>query len=143
MHRTRIIQQLRPRNCGCCYCVIVVASADAVLQEVLICLENIWKMAAFGTQCYSVAELPQGFQHPGEQGPVTPTTVLSYKNRFFFSSFDPVDVNIMQFFIKTTLSYCSFCQKRQRVHNALLALMQTMKLSNRLSIALTQKLEKM
>lgn len=113
MHRTRIIQQLRPRNCSCCYCVIVVASADAVLQEVLTCLENIWKMAAFGTQCYHVAELPQDFQHPGERDPVTPTTVLSYKNRLFFSSFDPVDANIMQFFIETTLSYCSFCQKRK------------------------------
>ena len=82
--------------------MVVVTGGDdadvAVLQEVLIYLKNnIRKTVGIEVQNHHVAELPQDFQHPEEKDHETPT-FLPYKNKLFFSFFDPIDVDIMRFY---------------------------------------------
>ena len=82
--------------------VVVTGGADvdaAVLHEVLIYPKNsIWKTVGIGVQHHRVAELPQDFQHPEEKDHETP--ILPNNNRRSFSSFDPIDVDIMRFYQK-------------------------------------------
>lgn len=100
--------------------------------------ENIWEHEIFEVT-WHYCWVTQGLTMCRQRSPDKKNFLTKRWPFFFF--FYAIDVNIMRFLSQALYSIVTCA--RERVHYRLLALMQTMKLSNRLPIALTQKLEKM
>lgn len=116
-------------GCGCCHC----SCCWQLFLKRLQLKENIWEHEIFEVT-WHYCWVTRGLSTCKE---VQIRKNFLTKRWPFFFFFDPIDVR----FLSQALYSIVTCA-RERVHYRLLALMQTMKLSNRLPIALTQKLEK-
>lgn len=117
-------------GCGCCHCSCCCSfsARDSSWRK------TFGSMKSLKSRGITI-ELLGDFQHADKEVQIRKNFLTKRWPFFFF--FDPIDVR----FLSQALYSIVTCAG-ERVHYRLLALMQTMKLSNRLPIALTQKLEK-